>query len=94
MSESALIEVRLQPRGSRDELLGLRDGVLRAKVTAPPVDGRANEALCRLIAKRVGVPPSRVGVVRGERSRDKVVRVEGLGDEELRRALSNDQKER
>ena len=81
------IEVRLQPRGSRDELLGTRDGVLGAKVTAPPVDGRANKALCRLIAKRVGVAPSRVSVVRGEKSREKLVRVEGIDDATLREAL-------
>jgi uncharacterized protein len=81
--------VRLRPRGSRDELAGLRDGVLQAKVTAPPVDGKANTALCRLIAKRVGVAPSRVSVVRGEKSSDKVVRVEGVDSTALRAALSD-----
>jgi len=81
------IEVRLKPRGSRDELDGMRDGVLQAKVTAPPVDGKANKALCRLIAKRVGVAPSRVSVARGEKSRDKVVRVEGMDGASLRAAL-------
>jgi uncharacterized protein (TIGR00251 family) len=88
MDKNARIEVRLQPRGSRDELLGIRDGVLRAKVSAPPVDGRANQALCRLIAKRLGVPPSGVSVIRGERSRDKVVRVEGIADADVRAALA------
>lgn len=83
----ARIEVRLRPRGSKDELIGTRDGVLRAKVTAPPVDGRANKALCKLIAKRVGVAPSRVSVVRGEKSREKVVRVEGIDSVALREAL-------
>lgn len=87
MADGAQIEVRLQPRGSKDELVGMRDGVLRAKVTAPPVDGRANKALCKLIAKRVGVAPSRVGVVRGEKSREKVVRVEGVGKAEVETAL-------
>lgn len=66
----------------------MRDGVLQAKVTAPPVDGKANKALCKLIAKRVGVAPSRVSVVRGEKSRDKVVRVEGVDAERLRAALA------
>ncbi len=66
----------------------MRDGVLQAKVTAPPVDGKANRALCRLIAKRVGVAPSRVRVVRGEKSREKVVRVEGIEPTTLREALS------
>jgi uncharacterized protein (TIGR00251 family) len=87
MADGAQIEVRLQPRGSKDELIGMRDGVLRAKVTAPPVDGRANKALCKLIAKRVGVAPSRVSVVRGEKSREKVVRVEGAGKAEVEAAL-------
>ena len=83
----ARIDVRLRPRGRRDELLGLRDGVLQARVTAPPVDGRANRALCRLIAKRLGSAPSQVTVVRGEKSRDKVVLVRGFGKAELERAL-------
>ncbi len=68
--------------------MGLHDGVLRAKVTAAPVDGKANKALCKLIAKRVGVAPSRVSVVRGEKSRDKIVRVEGVDAERLRAALA------
>jgi uncharacterized protein len=79
----ARIEVRLRPRGHADELLGLVDGVLQAKVAAPPVDGRANKALCRLVAKRAGVAPSRVKVVRGEKSRDKVLLVEGIDEPAL-----------
>jgi len=79
--------VRLKPRGSRDELLGVRDGVLEAKVTAPPVDGRANKALCKLVAKRFGVAPSRVSVVRGVKSREKVVRVAGVGEDAVETAL-------
>ncbi len=83
----ARIEVRLRPRGRRDELLGFREGVLRARVTAPPVDGRANKALCRLIAKQIGIAPSKLTVVRGAKSRDKVVMVDGISDAELERAL-------
>jgi uncharacterized protein YggU (UPF0235/DUF167 family) len=56
-------------------------------VKAPPVDGRANAALCRLVAKRLGIAPSRVSVFRGAGSRDKVLAVEGLGADELKRAL-------
>lgn len=76
--DSAHIEVRLRPRGRGDELIGVENGVLQARVSAPPVDGKANRALCKLIAKRLGVAPSKVTVVRGRRSRDKLVRVEGL----------------
>jgi uncharacterized protein YggU (UPF0235/DUF167 family) len=85
--EEARIEVRLQPRASRDELLGLRDGVLQARVCAAPVDGEANTALCRLIARRAGVAPSRVEVIRGERARLKLVRVAGLDQRGLAKAL-------
>ena len=90
MAEEARIQVRLRPRGSRDELAGVRDGVLQAKVTAPPVGGRANKALCKLIAKRVGVAPSRVSVVRGGKSREKVVRVGGLDQARAMKALESD----
>jgi uncharacterized protein len=86
--DEAHLRVRLRPRGHRDELIGVEDGVLHAKVSAPPVDGEANRALCRLIAKRVGVAPSRVSVVRGQKSRDKLVRVDGLGEAALIAALS------
>lgn len=83
----AQIEVRLRPRGHKDELMGLREGVLQVRVSAPPVDGKANRALCKLIAKRAGVAPSKVNVVRGEKSRDKIVRVEGVDADALREAL-------
>lgn len=84
---AAEVEVRLQPRARRDEVAGEREGRLLVRVTAPPVEGRANEALRRLIAKRAGVARGRVAVVRGQRSRDKVVRVEGMTDGELRARL-------
>lgn len=87
VSEHAEIQVRLRPRGSRDELMGVRDGVLQARVTAPPVDGRANRALCKLIAKRLGLAPSRVTVVRGEKARDKLLRIDGIGADAARAAL-------
>ena len=63
------------------------DDTYAARVTAPPVVGRANDALCRLIADRAGVAPSRVSIVRGAKSRDKVVRVEGLDPVALRARL-------
>ena len=83
------IAVRLRPGASRDALLGLRDGVLQARVSAPPVDGRANAALCRLVAKRAGVAPSKVSVLRGERSREKLLLVEGVEEPALLAALGD-----
>ena len=87
--DDAQIKVRLRPRGKGDELLGMEGRVLRARVSAPPVDGKANRALCKLIAKRVGVARSRVSVIGGEKSRDKVVRVEGLESRALEKALES-----
>jgi uncharacterized protein (TIGR00251 family) len=81
------LTVRLQPRAKRNAILGERDGVLRVSVAAAPVDGLANAALCKLLAKRAGIARGRVSVIRGERSREKVVRVEDMSLGELRNAL-------
>jgi uncharacterized protein YggU (UPF0235/DUF167 family) len=82
------IRVRLTPRAAREQLTADPDGRYAARVTAPPVDGRANEALCRLIAKRAGVAPSRVSVVKGATAREKLVRVEGVEAGALREQLA------
>ena len=82
--------MRLQPRAHADEIVGERAGVLIVRVTAPPVDGRANEALCRLLAKRARVGVRSVTIVRGAGSREKLVRVEGITGAELRVALGLD----
>jgi uncharacterized protein (TIGR00251 family) len=83
----AQLAVRVQARAGRDEIVGERAGAVVVRVSAPAIEGRANEALCKLIARRAGVARRAVSVIRGERSRDKVVRVEGIGGAELRRAL-------
>lgn len=82
------IEVRLTPRASRDEVVGIRDGVLVVRVGAPPVDGRANEALRKLIAKELGIAKSKVEIVRGERERRKLVRVSGAEPAAIERLLT------
>jgi uncharacterized protein (TIGR00251 family) len=83
----ARIPVRVQPRARQDEIAGERNGVLVVRVTAPPVEGRANDAARKLLARRLGVPSSRVNVVRGASSRDKLINVEGMDAEALRREL-------
>jgi uncharacterized protein (TIGR00251 family) len=72
------LRVRVQPRASRDALGGERDGALVVRLTAPPVEGAANEALARFLGKALGVAPSAVRVVTGASSRNKVVSVFGL----------------
>jgi uncharacterized protein (TIGR00251 family) len=76
--EQALVRLRVQPRASRDEIVAWQDDALRVRVSAPPVEGEANAAVRQLLARALGVAPSTVEVIRGERSRDKVVRVAGL----------------
>jgi uncharacterized protein len=82
------IAVRVIPRAGRDEIAGERDGRLLIRLTAPPVEGAANAALCRLVARCAGVPARRVSIVRGQTSRDKVVRVEGMTADELRALMT------
>jgi uncharacterized protein (TIGR00251 family) len=81
------LSIRLQPRARRDEVVGERGGAIVIRVTAPPVDGKANAALCALVARAAGVSPSRVSVVRGQTSRDKAVRVEGVSALTVRETL-------
>lgn len=83
-----MIRVRVQPRASRDELVGWLEDTLRVRVTAPPLDGRANAAVRGLIARAAGVPPSVVGIIAGERGRDKLVAVAGLTLDALRARLA------
>ncbi|MGH2880832.1 MAG: DUF167 domain-containing protein [Solirubrobacteraceae bacterium] len=87
---SADVAVRVTPRARASEIAGERDGVLLVRVRAPPTDGRANAELCRLIAKHASVGVRSVAVTRGASSRDKVVHVEGIDEEELRRRLAAD----
>jgi uncharacterized protein len=84
----AEVEVRVIPRARRDEIAGERAGRLLIRLTAPPVDGAANAALCRLVARRAGVPVRQVSIVRGHASRNKVVRVEGLSEAALGASLT------
>jgi uncharacterized protein YggU (UPF0235/DUF167 family) len=80
--DGVTIAVRLTPRGGRDAIDGvetLSDGnvVLKARVRAAPTDGEANAALCRLLAKALGVPPTRAEIIGGATSRLKRVKVVG-----------------
>ena len=76
--------VRVQPRASRDALAGEWNGALKIRVTAPPVDDRANEACCRLLAAQLNIPVSAVRIVSGRTSRKKRVEVSGVTAERIR----------
>jgi len=81
-SVAATITVRLTPKAKREGIEGQCNGALRASVHAPPVDGKANQALIELIAKRLGMAKSSVSIISGASSRNKIIRIEGIKTEE------------
>jgi len=85
---AVIFRVRVQPRAARDGLAGEYGGAIKLRISAPPVDGRANEACRRLIAKLVGVPAAAVEIIAGESSRDKVIRVANVTAERIRQLIA------
>lgn len=75
--KETLIKVYLQPKSSKNEVAGpYRDGI-KVKVTTPPVEGKANEALIRFLAKEYGIPPSCIEIIKGLHSREKTLKISG-----------------
>ena len=72
------LHINVLPRSSRNAVVGFQDNCLKIKISKPPVDGQANAACCRLLAKLFNMPASKVTVVRGHSSRIKTVRLDGL----------------
>lgn len=75
---SATVPVRVVPRSSKEGVAGFEGGVVRIRLNAPPVEGQANEALVRFLAKALGVPKRRIALVAGGKGRNKIVRVDGI----------------
>ena len=86
--------VRLQPRASRDEIVGVLDGALRVRLHAPPVDGAANEALVAFLADRLAVPRRGVRIVTGATSRTKMIEVDGVSSSDVERLAGASTEER
>ena len=82
-----IFSVRATPRASRDSIEGELQGALKVRLTAPPVDDRANDALRRLLAEHLNVSFSAVRIVSGEKSRIKIVAIAGVSAAEVRSFL-------
>jgi uncharacterized protein (TIGR00251 family) len=82
---SVTFAVRVVPRSSRNQIVGVEGGALKIKLTAPPVEGAANAALIEFVAEWLGVRRSAVSIVSGDRARNKLVRVNGLTQEQVLR---------
>jgi len=87
--ESTSLSIRIQPRASKNEIVTMESGGLKIRLTAPPIDGAANEALVKFLAHTLSIPKSHVEIVSGHTSREKIVRVSGISDAEVRRVLNN-----
>jgi len=74
--DALTLNVRVQPRASRDEIVGPLGDSLKVRITTPPVDGKANTHLIKYLAKTFGVPRTRVTLLGGERGRDKRLRID------------------
>ena len=83
----ASFAVKVAPRASQNKISQIADGALKVRLTAPPVDGAANQALVKLLAKALGLSKSKVRVIKGFKSRDKRVLVEGLEPGQIIRLL-------
>ena len=83
-----LLRLKLRPGASRNRVDGCRDGVWEIRLTAPPVDGRANAALVDYLASRLGIPKRDVEIVRGRRGRLKTLAVEGLTEAQITARLT------
>jgi uncharacterized protein (TIGR00251 family) len=83
----ATLSVRVQPRASRNEVAGLEGDTLKIRLTAPPVDGEANDACLAFLAKLLDLSPSRLAIIQGARSRTKLIRITGLTQDEVHARL-------
>jgi uncharacterized protein len=80
---SVILQVRVQPRASKDEIAGVIDGALKVRLQAPALEDRANIALCEFLAQLLGTPKSAVRILTGDRSRIKRVEIRGVTQQQI-----------
>ena len=84
------VSVRVQPRASSNGVVGLHGDALKVRLTAPPVEGAANDALVELLASALGISKSAITIVAGASSRSKVVELAGITEDRVRSLVKND----
>ena len=87
---SIILQVRLQPRASKNEIAGTMEGALKVRVQAPALEDRANAALCEYLAELLKTPKSAVRILGGERSRTKRVEIHGVTEQQVLSLLRHD----
>ena len=84
-----VFRVRVQPGASKNEIVGVQQDALKIKISAPPVQGKANKVLIQFLAKQLGVKRSQVEILSGHTSRIKTIHVIGQGTEKLRKVIDS-----
>ncbi len=79
-----LVDVRVIPRAKKTEFAGMRDGALLIRVSAPPVEGAANDALVALFSERLRIPRRNIRIVAGEAGRRKRIEITGVSEQQIR----------
>jgi uncharacterized protein (TIGR00251 family) len=87
--DTCRLAIKVIPGASRNEVCGWLGETLKVKLSAPPVDGRANDALVEFLAEKLGLPRHSIMLVRGETARQKLLRIDGLTLAEVKRRLLN-----
>jgi len=86
---AAVLSIRIQPRASKNEVIRLENGGLKIRLTAPPVDNAANEALVKFLSAVLSVAKSQIEIVSGHTSREKIVRIHGVSEADAKRMLNS-----
>jgi uncharacterized protein (TIGR00251 family) len=87
---TVVFAVRVQPRASKDEVVGVMNGALKIRLQAPAVENRANEALCEFLARLLKTPKSAVRILSGDRSRTKRVEIRGVTKHQILALLTHE----
>ena len=85
--DGIIVSIRVQPRGSKDEIAGVHDGALKVRLRSPALEDRANEALCDFLAQLLKTPKSAVRILSGHRSRNKRVEIRGITEQQVHALL-------
>lgn len=81
--DSTFVECRIHPNASKDSIEGIREDRLSVRLSAPPIEGKANKALIKFLSKNLHIAKSRIAISQGDKSRIKVLRLEGIGIDEV-----------
>ena len=80
--------VKVAPRANKNEIPGFEGGVLKVRLKAPPIEGKANDALVKFLADALGISRSQIEIVSGQASRRKVVRIRGMSADRIEKVIS------